>query len=128
MENFNILFDAKDGVVTIRYHNVTYYKTLLGSIRKLLDLKIPECTRIVLDFREVKFLFIAYHQFINFRHALSLLLPKKVLSKIAVINSPEAWWSLPICATSPILEKDFREFDMRCFKADEKYQAYQWIK
>ena len=128
MNNYDILFDAENGVATIKYHEVAFYRTLLNSIKGFLELKIPECTRLVVDFNEVKFLFAGYRQLINYRHGLKTLLPKKTLSRIAIIHSPEPSWSKPLCASSPLLETDFAEISMCCFPAGHNKQAYQWIR
>jgi len=126
MEHFKMNFDTKKCIITVRYYNVTYYKTLLESLSELLTLKIRKRVRIVLDFSEVKSFLINYCQINNFRKSLKALLNVKA-SRIAIINAPEASWGDIVCIPAPPIENDYFKFDMRSFGAQQKSEAYRWV-
>ncbi len=91
----------------------------------MVALKMPGCLRVVLDFSEVKGLFIRYRHIINFRHALKALFPKE--ARIAIINAPDSSMIGSICSCSPLMECDYSKFDLRCFGNHQTTDAYRWI-
>ena len=127
MNNYRIQYDIRNNVATLGFTGTVSYRTLLGSLSELSALRLSECVDIVLDFSEVKNFFIRYRQIINFRHALKTLLPNEAASKIAIVNAPESLWSGAICSSTPLIESDYKKFDLRCFGTDQKSAAYRWL-
>lgn len=128
MRNFAIQLDADNNIVTINYHGTTHYRTLLQSLADLSSLYIPKDVRIVFDFSEAESLLLNYNQINNFRQGLKSIFPHKAVSKVAIINAPVDSWGGKICSSQPIVVKsDFRGFDLRCYGADQKNEAYKWV-
>ncbi len=127
MENFRIELDKKNDVITVKYYDFIFYKTLLDSLSELLRLKIKKRFHIVLDFSEVESFFISYCQITNFRKSLKSLLPKVKASRIAVINAPKASWGDIASPSMPCMEDGSLIFDIRGFQAHQKKEAYQWV-
>jgi hypothetical protein len=128
MRNFDIKLDAEKNIVTINYYGTTHYRTLLQSLDDLFSLYIPKDVRIVFDFSEAESLLISYSQINNFRQGLRSIFPHRAVSKIAIINPPVDSWGGKICSSQPVvLNNDFHHFDLRCYGADQKNEAYQWV-
>jgi len=125
MSNFEIQFNAKKNVITIRYYDTVKYKTLLKSLRDLLTVYRPKDVHIILDFSEIKSLGVSYHQITNFRDGLKVLFPKKTVGKISIINCPKNSYGDVICASTPSIESEFRGLDLRCFESHRKTEVYQ---
>lgn len=126
MDYFKMDFDTKKCIITVRYYNVTYYRTLLESLSELLTLKIRKRVRIVLDFSEVKSFLINYCQITKFRKSLKAFLNVKA-SRIAIINAPKASWGDIGCSPTPHIENDLLIFDLHGFRANQKSEAYRWV-
>lgn len=124
MNNYKILFDAKNNVITIRYHNTVKYKSLLNSLKDLLTIYRPKGIHIVLDFSEVKSLKVGYHQISNFRDGLKVLFPKKKVGKISIINCPQNSYASVLSVSTPSIESEFIGHDLRCFESHNKSEAY----
>jgi len=127
MSNFKIQLDSNKNLITISYYDTAQYRTLLKSLSDLLTVYMPKGVSIVLDFCEVKSFRISYGQISNFRDGLLALFPKKMVSKVAIINAPEPSWGGMICSSPSLRKNDFPGFDLRCFGAHQKNEAYQWI-
>ena len=125
MDNYKILFDSKNNIITIQYSETVKYKALLSSLKDLLTIYRPKDVHIVLDFSEVTSLKAGYHQISNFRDALKVLFPKKKVSKISIINCPENSYASVICASTPSTESEFPGHNLRCFESHRKTEAYQ---
>ncbi len=127
MGNYRIELDQENGVLLMRYFNTAYYRTLLKSFAELLTLPMPDRVRIVLDFSEVKSFLIDYGQIINYRLILLSLLPRGKVTRIAIINAPNACWGDIPCSFTPLMENSLFQVDMRGFGAQQRSEAYQWI-
>jgi hypothetical protein len=125
MNNYKILFDAKNNTITIRYHDTVKYKALLNSLKDLLAIYRPKDVHIILDFSEVTSLKVGYHQISNFRDGLKVLFPKKKVSKISIINCPENSYASVICSSTPSTESEIPGHNLRCFESHRKNEAYQ---
>ena len=128
MRNFKIKLEAEKNIITICYYGTTHYRTLLQSLDDLFSLYIPKDVRIVFDFSETESMLISYSQINNFRQALKSIFPHRAVSKIAIINAPVDSWGGKICSSQPvIINSDFHGFDLRCYGAEQKNEAYQWV-
>lgn len=125
MNNYEILFDSKNNVITVQYHDTVKYKTLLDSLKDLLTIYRPKDVHIVLDFSEVTSLKVGYHQISNFRDGLKVLFPKKKVSKISIINCPKNSYASVICTSAPSTESEYPGHNLRCFESHRKNEAYQ---
>lgn len=125
MNNYRILFDDKNIIITVRYHDTVKYKALLNSLKDLLTIYRPKDVHIVLDFSQVKFLKVDYHQISNFRDGLKVLFPKGKAGKISIINCPDNSYASVFYASTPSIESEFIGRDLRCFDSHNKSEAYQ---
>ncbi len=127
MKKFKIQLDAHNNLITIKYYDTARYRTLLKSLSDLLTIYLPKGVCIVLDFCEVKSFQISYNQIVNFRNGLKALFPKNKVSKIAIINAPEPSWGGMIRPFPSPATSDSPEFNLRCFEAHQKNEAYHWL-
>lgn len=127
MDNFKMQLNSEKNRITVKYSGQVHYRTLLKILEELLDISMMERVHVILDFSEVQTMLLGYRQIINFRLGLSTLLPKKTVSKIAVINPPKTSLINTICSSVPLIENDIAKHDLRCFGIDRKVEAYQWL-
>lgn len=127
MESYRIQFLSEENTILIEYHGDVYYRTLLKSLDDLLRISMMNQVHLILDFREITNLYVGYRQLMNFRTGLNVLLPKKAVKKMAIINPARIPMGGAFCSTNKVVERNVQKCDMRCFEADSTSDVYRWL-
>ena len=127
MESYRVQFLSKENTITIEYRGDVYYRTLLKSLDDLLKISMLNQINLILDFREVTNLCVGYHQLMNFRTGLNVLLPKRAIKKMAIINPARIPLGGTFCSTNKVVDHTVQKCDMRCFEADRTSDVYRWL-